>query len=212
MAPPFFYYQRLFVSIRACLKQIKRLFMPVSAKDAQAVLARAECLIDNKTVQQALDKMALEIIEAMQDDNPLVLCVMTGGIIATSEIVKRLPFSLELDYLHATRYGDNIVGDKLDWIARPRKSLKGRTVLIIDDILDVGKTLSEIVEYCKAEGASKTYTAVLVNKEHERKEGMSVADFTGVSVPDRYVFGYGMDYKHYLRNVKGIFAAHKNDE
>lgn len=186
--------------------------MSISAADAQAVLSRSECLIDNDTVQKALDKMALEITDTMQDDNPLVLCVMTGGIIATSEIVKRLPFSLELDYLHATRYGDKIVGDTLNWIVKPRKALKGRTVLIIDDILDVGKTLSEIVEFCKTEGATKTYTAVLVNKEHDRKEGMSVADFTGVTVPDRYVFGYGMDYKHYLRNVKGIFAAHKNDE
>lgn len=186
--------------------------MPISAEEAQAVLDRSECIVDDITVQKALDKIALEIIECMENDNPLVLCVMTGGIIATSEIVKRLPFSLELDYLHATRYGDQIVGETLDWIVKPRKALKGRTVLIIDDILDVGKTLSEIVEFCKAEGASKTYTAVLVNKEHDRKEGMSVADFTGITVPDKYVFGYGMDYKHYLRNVKGIFAAHKNDE
>lgn len=186
--------------------------MPISAQQAQDVLSRSECLFDNQTVQQALDRMAQEIIDVMQNDNPLVLCVMTGGIIATSEIVKRLPFSLELDYLHATRYGDQIVGDKLDWIVKPRKNLKGRTVLIIDDILDVGKTLSEIVDYCKAQGADKTYTAVLVNKLHDRKEGMHEADFTGIDVPDRYVFGYGMDYKHYLRNVKGIFAAHKNDE
>jgi len=186
--------------------------MPISAEEAQAVLERSQCLFDDVAVQKALDRMAQEMIDVMQYDNPLVLCVMTGGIIATSEIVKRLPFSLELDYLHATRYGDNIVGDSLDWIVRPQKKLKDRTVLIIDDILDVGKTLSEIVAFCNAEGARKTYTAVLVDKEHNRKEGMLVADFTGITVPDKYVFGYGMDYKHYLRNVKGIFAAHTDDE
>jgi len=186
--------------------------MPISPEEAKGVLSRAECLIDDAAIQNAIDKMAEKIIRVVQDENPLVICVLTGGIIATSEIVKRLPFPLELDYLHATRYGDKIVGNNLSWIVKPQKTLTDRTVLIIDDILDVGKTLSEIVDYCEASGAKKTYTAVLVDKLHDRKEGLLKADFTGVTVPDRYVFGYGMDYKQYHRNIKGIFAAHKNDE
>jgi len=186
--------------------------MAISATDAQGVLSRAECIFDDETIQRALDEMGRKIAEEIQNENPIVICVMTGGLIATSEIIKRLPFPLELDYLHASRYGDATVGDNLSWKTRPGKLLKDRTVLIVDDILDVGKTLHEIIEYVKSEGAKKTYTAVLVDKIHDRKEGVTSADFTGVTVPDKYVFGYGMDYKQYLRNVKGIFAAHKDDE
>ena len=91
-------------------------------------------------------------------------------------------------------------------------SLENRTLLIVDDILDVGQTLYEIVEYCKKAGAKKVYTAALVDKLHDRKQGLLKADFTGLEVPDRYVFGYGMDYKSYLRNVTGIYAASKEDE
>lgn len=186
--------------------------MPIDAMKAQEVFKRAECLFTDEQVQAALDQMASKINKAIAHDNPLVICVLTGGIIVTSELLKRFPFTLEVDYLNATRYGDETTGNTLYWIAKPRKSLKDRTVLIVDDILDEGQTLSEVVDYCVAQGARKTLTAVLVEKDHDRKNGLNKADFTGLVVPDRYVFGYGMDYKHYLRNAPGIFAARKEDE
>lgn len=80
-------------------------------------------------------------------------------------------------------------------------------MLIIDDILDEGHTLAAIVEYCRDAGAENVYTAVLLDKQHDRKAypGMR-ADFTGLDVEDRYIFGYGLDYKGYWRNAAGIFA------
>ena len=186
--------------------------MAISAADARAVLERADCLFDDRAVQNALDQMAADISLKFENKNPLVLCVMTGGIIATSELLKRLSFPLELDFIHATRYGDNTTGDKLKWLTKPHKSLQDRDVILIDDILDVGKTLHEIVNYCNDNGAASTSTAVLVEKEHDRKEGLYKADFTGLVVPDRYVFGYGMDYKQFWRNLSAIYAANINDE
>jgi len=186
--------------------------MAITAQDARGVLSRAECLFDNNAVQKELDRMANEITAQMEDENPLVICVMSGGLIATSELMKRFTFPHELDYVHATRYGSEIVGDELNWYVKPRKNLENRTLLIIDDILDVGQTLHEIVQYCKKQGAKETFTAALVDKLHDRKQGLTKADFTGLEVPDRYVFGYGMDYKNYLRNVTGIYAASKADE
>ncbi len=186
--------------------------MAITAQEAQAVFSRADCLFDNQAVQAAIDKMANNIGDALADKDPLVICVMSGGLIATSELMKRFTFSLELDYAHASRYGNATVGDTLHWYVKPHKTLKNRTLLIVDDILDVGQTLHEIVEYCKAEGAKTVYTAALVDKLHNRKQGLLKADFTGLEVPDRYVFGYGMDYKNYLRNASGIYAASKEDE
>ncbi|HGN3348776.1 TPA: phosphoribosyltransferase family protein [Pseudomonas aeruginosa] len=83
-----------------------------------------------------------------------------------------------------------------------------RDVLIIDDILDEGHTLSAIIDFCKHAGARAVHTAVLVDKEHERKARPDLkASFTGLYCADRYVFGYGMDYKGYWRNAAGIFAV-----
>ena len=186
--------------------------MAITPDDARAVAARAECLFNDSQVQQALDDVAFKISHELSDTNPLVICVMNGGLIVCAELLKRLSFPLEVDYLNATRYGDGIVGESLSWLAKPQKSLENRTLLIVDDILDVGKTLHEVVRYCEQMKALRVYTAVLAEKDHSRKSGLLTADFTALHLPDRYVFGYGMDYKQYLRNTAGIYAAAEQDE
>ena len=130
---------------------------------------------------------------------------MTGGIIPVGRLLPRLGFQLRLDYVHATRYRGETVGGRLHWIVKPTHSIRGRDVLIIDDIYDEGVTLSEIVEYCWAEGANDVQTAVLINKLHERKQKMNI-NYIGLETADHYLFGYGMDYHGYLRNMPGIYA------
>ena len=186
--------------------------MAISADQAQGVYERADCLFDKKEVYRALDTMAEEITKDLKKSNPLVLCLMTGGLVPTSELLIRLDFPLELDYIHASRYGGDTRGTDLTWRAKPKQSLAGRDVLVIDDILDEGETLKAIVEFCQGEKVNRLFTAVLVDKNHDRKTGMKKADYVGLEVPDRYVFGFGMDYKGYLRNVPGIYAAQVQDE
>jgi hypoxanthine phosphoribosyltransferase len=132
---------------------------------------------------------------------------MTGGLIVSSELFTRLQFPVQLDYLHATRYQGTRGGNVLKWITQPSQDLRGRTLLVVDDILDEGLTLAAILEYCWEQGAEAVYSAVLVEKIHERKLDDLQADFVGLRVEDRYLFGYGMDYHGYLRNVKGIYAV-----
>lgn len=170
------------------------------------VLEAAEQLCTQEQVEAALDSMAADIERAIGGHNPLLLCVMTGGLIVSSELFTRLQFPVQLDYLHATRYQGTIGGNVLKWITRPSQDLKGRTVLVVDDILDEGLTLAAIVDDCHAQGAAAVYSAVLVEKIHQRKSDRK-ADFVGLRVEDRYLFGYGMDYHGYLRNVKGIYAV-----
>ena len=152
--------------------------------------------------------MAAEITARLADANPLVYAVMNGGLILAGRILPRLPFPLEVAYLHATRYGHAIQGTLLDWRVRPTQDLRGRTVLVLDDILDEGHTLEAIIAHLKEEGAAEVLSAVLVHKLHERKAkpGMR-ADFTGLDIPDRFLFGCGMDYKGYWRNAPGIYAV-----
>ncbi len=175
-------------------------------EESQQVLKEADLLCNQAEVEAAFDKMAVEINTILADKNPLVLCVMTGGVIPAGMLLPRLNFPLMTDYIHATRYGHNTEGGELDWIVKPHKPLKGRVILLIDDIFDEGLTLEAIAHDCKEAGAKDVYTTVLVEKIRQRPSKMKV-DFIGLEVEDRYLFGYGMDYKGYLRNAAGIYAV-----
>ena len=119
---------------------------PEKVKD---VFSRATCLHGRTEIDAALDQLAIEMSDELEDKNPIFLCVLIGGIIPLGNLLPRLHFPLELDYVHATRYGDATTGGELKWIAEPTHDLKGRTIVIVDDILDGGITLSGIIDYCK---------------------------------------------------------------
>ena len=182
--------------------------MTITAQEASEVLATAHCCYNKVEIEHAIDQMAKEITEQLGELEPLLLCVMNGGLIITGDLLLRLDFPLDYDYIHATRYAGKTRGSELNWVSRPHKPLTGRHVLIVDDILDEGITLQELVKFCEQQGVSSVRTAVLVNKLHDRKH-LDTADFIGLTVEDRYVFGYGMDYKGYLRNVPGIYAVNE---
>ncbi len=175
-------------------------------EEINSVLTNAELIHDAVAVENAIKKMADEINAQLTDKNPLILSVMIGGIIPTGMLLPYLNFSLQVDYIHVTRYCGETTGSNLHWLKKPEKSLAGKTILLVDDILDEGITLSEIIGYCKQSGADEIYTAVLAEKELPHDKVLEKADFTGLWVPDRYVFGYGMDYHDYHRNCAGIYA------
>lgn len=179
----------------------------ITPTDARRVLERAECVHSAETVQRSLDSLAEAITARMEHDNPLVISVMTGAIVLAGQLLPRLNFPLQLDYVHATRYRGRTKGGELYWINRPNFPLKGRTVLILDDILDEGLTLEAIMEFCRQEGAEAVYSAVLVQKRHDRCVDGIEADYVGLEVEDRYVFGCGMDYHGYHRNLPAIYAV-----
>ncbi len=180
--------------------------MSGTKEDMQQVLSRSKLVYDAEHISNALDELAHRLNQRLENINPLVLCVMQGGIVFTGQLITRLTGDLELDYIHVTRYRNNVVGDELEWLVYPRASLKNRTVLILDDILDEGITLHAVIEYCKQQGASEVITAVLLHKNHGRcKTGVS-SDYVALEIDDRYVFGFGMDYKGQLRHKNAIYA------
>jgi len=180
----------------------------VSLQEVDRVWREAECLFTYEQVMTAIDTLAEKVTEQLKDSNPLLLPLMSGATVIAGKLLPRLNFHLQLDYIHATRYRNQTSGNVLEWIVKPRHDLRDRTVLIIDDILDEGITLYEVLQWCKQQGAKKVYSAVLVEKHHNRRHPPDLkANFVGLDVPDRYVFGYGMDYKGYLRNAPGIYAV-----
>lgn len=180
--------------------------MAIDAKTAQAVYDKADLIYSEQDVEAALDRIASEITQKLADQDPIAICIMNGGLIAAGKLLPKLNFPLRVDYLHATRYHGQTSAGELNWLQRNHQELKNQNILIIDDILDEGITLQAIVEFCHEMGAASIHTAVVVEKLHDRSNGFK-CDFVGLKVEDRYVFGYGMDYKGYLRNAPGIFAV-----
>ncbi len=170
-------------------------------------MTSAERLFDRSQIEAALDRMAAQIISVLKGSNPLALCVMNGGLVTAAHLLMRLNFPLQLDYIHVTRYLGQTRGGEIQWHKKPAFPLKGRVVLLIDDILDEGHTLAAILDYCRTQGSARTYAAVLVDKHHDRKQPGARVDFVELTVEDRYVFGFGMDYKDYLRNLPAIYAV-----
>ena len=172
------------------------------------VMQQALCLYNEAQIVEALDSMAARITADLQQQCPLLLCVMNGGIVLTGMLAPRLRFPLHMDYIHATRYREQLTGSTLDWKVMPATSVQGRAVLIVDDIFDEGETLAAIRRWCLEQGAQAVYTAVLVDKQHSRKTAdIKQADYTALTAPDQYLFGYGMDYKGFWRNAPGIYAV-----
>lgn len=174
--------------------------------EIQQVANRAQLLYSANEVEAAIDKMAETINLFLSERNPLLLCVMNGGIVLAGKLMTKLNFPLTLDSINASRYRDQTSGGEIDWIQMPRTSLKDRTVLIVDDILDEGLTLAAIYDYCREQQANSIYSAVLINKNLGYLKPIQ-ANFVGLETENRYIFGYGMDYKGYHRNAAGIYAC-----
>lgn len=178
----------------------------ITAEQALAVLREAELLWAPEQIEAALDRMAAAITARLEGRDPLVLMVMNGAFVTVAGLLSRLRFPLRVGYLHATRYRSGTRGGEIDWIAHPRPAVAEQTVLVVDDIFDEGDTLKAIVDEVRQQGAAAVYSAVLVNKRHDRKAPGLTVDFVGLEVPDRYVFGCGMDYQEYWRQLPAIYA------
>lgn len=175
-------------------------------EEIHKVAAEAECLFTQAEVEAAIARLGNEISQQLESTNPVILTVLNGGIIFAGKLLTHLHFPLELDSIQASRYQGQTEGSHIRWLLKPALPLAGRTVLIVDDVLDEGITLAEVVAFCREQGAKAVHTAVLVDKDLGTEKPCN-ADFVGLNAPNLYLFGYGMDYKRYLRNAAGIFAC-----
>ena len=174
--------------------------------DLATALKTADLIHDRAAIDAAIAGMGRRIAADYRDERPLFVTVMNGGMMVAGPLAFAIVRDCDFDYVHATRYRGETSGGALTWIKRPEVPVKGRHVLLVDDILDEGKTLAAIAEWCRAEGAASVRLAVLCRKVHDRCVPGLVADYCGLEVPDRYVFGYGMDFHEQGRNLPAIYA------
>lgn len=184
--------------------------MSIPAQRAYEILHQAELLKTAGEVQAALHRVAGQINSALRDAHPLVLSVMGGAVVFSGQLLPLLDFSLDFDYVHVSRYGDARTGGRMHWKVEPHESVKNRVVLLLDDILDEGHTLAALQQRVMELGAARCYSAVFADKKHGRSKPV-YADFVGMELPDRFVFGFGMDIEGAWRNLPAIYAVKDQD-
>ena len=172
----------------------------------QQILDSAELIHSEQTIVRTVQRLAADITQVLSHQQPLVLCVMGGAVVFTGQLLPLLGFPLDFDYLHLTRYDKALTGGAIHWQAEPKENMHGRVVLVLDDILDEGITLAAIRDKVLENGAQAFYSAVLVEKQTGQPKPFS-ADFVGLTVPNRYVFGFGMDIHGAWRNLPAIYAV-----
>lgn len=178
----------------------------MNAHEAKQILATAELIHSESTISQAMKRLAADITNELSEQQPLVICVMRGAVVLAGQLLPQLRFPLDFDYVHITRYDNRMQGGEIQWLVAPPKVLSDRTVLVVDDILDEGITLAAIRDQILKNGAKAFYSAVLVEKETAGPKSFQ-ADFVGLTVPNRYVFGCGMDIQGAWRNLPAIYAV-----
>jgi len=177
----------------------------VNRRDAQRLLDEADLLCAADEVDRAVHRMAADISAKLADEFPVVLSVMGGAAVFTGRLLPLLAFPLEFGAIEVTRYNNDTQGREISWRLAPRDNVRDRTVLVVDDILDEGITLAAIRQKLVDMGARRVLAAVLADKEIGRPKPAH-ADFVGVTVPNRYVFGFGMDAYGLWRNLPAIYA------
>jgi hypoxanthine phosphoribosyltransferase len=177
----------------------------LTPEEARRVLETADVVCTAAEISAAVTRLAREISATLANEFPLVLCVMRGSVVFAGQLLPQLRFPLELDYLDLTRYGAATRGGEIEWRVSPGEAIAGRVVLVVDDILDEGHTLATIRGKLGSAGARRVLSAVLAVKDIGRAREVR-PDFVGVRVPNRYVFGFGMDVSGAWRNLPDIYA------
>lgn len=170
----------------------------------RALPVGSQRLFDAAQVAAAYDRLAEQLDAALPNGPIVLLTVMTGGLFPAVEIARRLDRPMSLDYVHATRYRGGTRGGEIEWVRWPRLPDEAQQVLLVDDIFDEGHTLAAVRDRIASQ--HPVTTAVLALKQHDRGLSRDWVDHFGLEVPDRYVFGCGMDYAEYWRELPDIWA------
>lgn len=175
------------------------------------ILANAELLLTEKQIEQVFDRLSVQIKEDFSEKTPLILAVMKGGYFAASELIKRLDFPLEFDYLEATRYGKNTSGASLRWLHQPETQIESRDIILVDDVFDQGVTLAEISTYLLKSGVKSLKSLVLIEKQLEDRSTDFYPNYVGAKLPNKFLFGCGMDIGGFWRNLPQVYATKEED-
>jgi len=159
-----------------------------------------EVLVTEQEIEAALDALASKLTRDYADKHPLLIGVLVGAFMFMADLVRRLDFPVEVDFVATCSYEDGTVGGEVKLTKDLDHDPARRHVLIVDDILDTGHTLATLVEMFKRRGTASVRTCCLLDKP-ARREVAFEADYLGLQIPDHFVVGYGLDYARGYRNL-----------
>ncbi len=173
---------------------------------------RLRLLLTPEEIRSAVDRLAQEINKDYQDKNPLLLGVLKGSFIFMADLIRNLDFPLEVEFVILSSYdrGRKESLGKVKVVHGLRIPIKNRHVLVIEDIVDAGVTLSFFLGYLKRQKPASLKVCVLFDKAPCRKVPVPI-DYLGLIVPDAFVVGYGLDYDERFRNLPGLYILEEEN-
>ena len=165
---------------------------------------KLKVLYPRQEIEAVVTRLAAEITLEYQTRNPLILGVLKGSFVFMSDLVRRLDFPLETDFIQLSSYGRGTESSGKINISHDLKSpVEGRDVLVVEDIVDTGKSLAFLADYLQSKNPESLRFCCLLDKPSRRQSPVTV-DYRGFTVPDKFVVGYGMDYAEQYRNLPDI--------
>lgn len=170
------------------------------------IRSELKVLLDAEKVQNRIAELAVEISNDFKNKPVKIICVLRGGIFFTVDLTKKLDLIFDMDFVEISSYGDgressgNIIVKK---DLTDTENLNEKHLIILEDIIDTGKSLKFLTEYLKKFNPLSISSCVLLDKKSRRTENI-VADYVGFVIPDRFIVGYGLDYCNHFRNIDYI--------
>jgi hypoxanthine phosphoribosyltransferase len=177
--------------------------MPVRAPRKESFRAPGSILISQAKIRARVKELGREITAHYRGDRPVFLGIMNGALFLLTDLLRAVDLDTEISCLRLSSYRGTASTGKLRGLDLPPESFRGRRVLVVDDILDTGLTLSEIVSELGRFGAVEVKVCVLLEKRRERERPITV-DWVGFSIADEFVVGYGLDYNGRYRGLKDV--------
>lgn len=162
-------------------------------------------LVAEEDIRRRVDELGKEITRDYAGKQPVAVCVLRGAIPFYADLIRRIDLPVTMDTITVSSYGSGTVSGKLKVITDMRTSVEGRDVLVVDDIIDSGRTSVALIEMLKERGAKSVRTCALLDKPSRRVVDIK-GDYVGFAIPDEFVVGYGLDWNEKFRNLPHVYT------
>jgi hypoxanthine phosphoribosyltransferase len=171
-----------------------------------AFQSQLKILINRDEIARAVDRLACEIKRDYQGKEPLLIGVLTGSFVFMADLIRRLDLPLELDFVRVCSYGAaKESSGRVRMVQGLRTPVKGRDVLVVEDIVDTGMTISFLLAYLRNRRPASLKLCALTDKPSRRRVPVAI-DYLGFTVPDEFIVGYGLDCAQQFRNLPDIYV------
>ncbi|UCB43181.1 MAG: hypoxanthine phosphoribosyltransferase [Dehalococcoidales bacterium] len=172
---------------------------------------RPEVLISSREIATTIDRLATEISRDYLGKEPLLLGILKGSFMFMADLIRRLDFQLEVDFVRLSSYGRGTESSgKIQVVQGLRTIVRDREVLVIEDIIDTGLTVAYLLEYLRKKRPASLRLCTLLDKPSRRRVPVPI-DYLGTTIPDRFLVGYGLDYDERFRNLPDVCVLEDNE-